>query len=268
MKQIGSSIETITPDIAAQWLRSNSGNRPLSRNTVEVYVTDMRAGRWQLNGETIIFDESGGLINGQHRLTACVKAGVPFVSAIVRGVDRSSFVTMDNGRRRKAADVLAISGEVNTLLLSACARTHAQLRMGFTTTLAKTVTSGVIIEEVKNYPAIRVVVNVAVGNKKLRSMVNGSVIGVFARAISLGWEEEILSAMERIGSGKHTRDDDPIWLLRERLIDNRAVATKIAKSSIEIAVTIKAVNALVQHKNVKLLRYSPTSEVFPVLVAP
>ena len=75
---VQTSVETITPEKAVEYLRHNTNNyRKLSLATVSKYVAEIKAGRWQLNGETIVFGEDGILKDGQHRLAAIAKAGKP-----------------------------------------------------------------------------------------------------------------------------------------------------------------------------------------------
>ncbi len=65
------SLRIITPGQSEEWLKNNNKhNRPLSRKDIERYAASMESGRWLLNGETIIFDNTGNLLNGQHRLVA------------------------------------------------------------------------------------------------------------------------------------------------------------------------------------------------------
>lgn len=83
-------LEKITPKIAGEYLFQNKSNyRPLKRSVVNRYAEDMKAGRWETNGETIAFDENGVLKNGQHRLAAIVKSGVTVEMVVVRGIDKN-----------------------------------------------------------------------------------------------------------------------------------------------------------------------------------
>lgn len=87
---ITSKVERITPKIAEEYLFQNKNNyRPLKRSVVNRYAEDMKNGRWEMNGETITFDENGVLKNGQHRLAAIVKSGITVEMVVVRGVDKN-----------------------------------------------------------------------------------------------------------------------------------------------------------------------------------
>jgi len=84
------SVEKISPEIAAEYLKVNVKNyRKLQRSVIKRYAEDMKAGRWELNGEPIVFDNNGMLKNGQHRLAAIIMSGVTVEIAVVRGVDES-----------------------------------------------------------------------------------------------------------------------------------------------------------------------------------
>ena len=104
------TIETITPEIAAEMLQHNKGNRSLRQNRVADYSRDMAAGRWKLTGDPIVFDSNGMLIQGQHRLHACVRAAVPFVTAVLRNADPEIFAVLDSGLSRKNNDMLRHEG--------------------------------------------------------------------------------------------------------------------------------------------------------------
>lgn len=102
------SIETITPEIAESYLETNyENNRKLSQRIVNGYAEDMKRGNWLLNPAAhIVFCKDGTLYDGQHRLYACVQAGVPFVTYVTRGCDPRLYHVIDTGRSRTAADVL------------------------------------------------------------------------------------------------------------------------------------------------------------------
>jgi hypothetical protein len=112
----------ITPEIAAEWLKCNPNNRHVRGNDVMRYSRDMVSGKWQLNGETIKFDTNGDLLDGQHRLRACVVAGVPFKSIVVRGLPPEARKTVDTGVKRQFSDQLRMGGEVNGHILAALLR--------------------------------------------------------------------------------------------------------------------------------------------------
>lgn len=113
---------TVTPDIAREWAEKNTRNRPVRYNKVAQFARDMKAGRWALNGETIKIDVDGNLLDGQHRVYACIQAEVPFVSVVITGLPPEAQDTIDTGIARRMADQLSLRGETNASLLAAIAR--------------------------------------------------------------------------------------------------------------------------------------------------
>ena len=111
------SVVTITPEIAKDWLKrrplssdSSYSQRNVKPRVVDRYCADMKSGNWVLNGEMIKFDIQGKLVDGQHRLEACIESGVSFNSFVLRNVPVESFFTIDTGSIRSNRDVFRMSG--------------------------------------------------------------------------------------------------------------------------------------------------------------
>lgn len=106
--------KTITPNMAQDMLNRSESigivNRKPSQNYIDLYAREMKEGRWKLNGVAIKIDENGGILDGQHRLQACVASGIPFQSIVMYGVPRDTFDTLDCGRSRTASQVLKMKG--------------------------------------------------------------------------------------------------------------------------------------------------------------
>ena len=111
-------IQTITPKEAKEILAGQIKNRSVSNAVVKRYAKQMKDLRWQLNGETITFG-SGMLIDGQHRLHACIKADVPIKVICVVLDNNEAFNTIDSGKRRNVADVFSINGMKRTTAIAA-----------------------------------------------------------------------------------------------------------------------------------------------------
>lgn len=104
MPKLKASVQIITPAIARMWLDTTLKNRTLRQSRVKQYAADMKAGRWKLNGESIKFDSTGHLLNGQHRLHAVIEADVTVEMLVVYNVDPSAQTTMDSGLVAKLYD--------------------------------------------------------------------------------------------------------------------------------------------------------------------
>lgn len=111
-----SQVEKITPEIAAEYLKANVGNRAIRRSKVRSYATMIKRGEWLLTDQGISFDVTGRLQNGQHRLSAVIVAGVPVDMYVTRGCDPRAFLVLDQGVKRDTADVFAIEKRVGDVL--------------------------------------------------------------------------------------------------------------------------------------------------------
>jgi len=113
------AVEQITPDAARTLLQSNTHNRNVRLNRVAQLAEAMERGEWELNGETIKIATDGTLLDGQHRLQAVVDSGVTIHSLVLRDLSHAAQDTVDTGRRRRLADVLAIEGHADSHALAA-----------------------------------------------------------------------------------------------------------------------------------------------------
>lgn len=102
-------IIKITPELASEFLRKNTINRNIREKRVNQYVKEMQEGKWELNGESIKFNDKGELIDGQHRLSAIAKSGMTIEMCVVKDVP-STVTILDRGSGRSTADTLLIGG--------------------------------------------------------------------------------------------------------------------------------------------------------------
>lgn len=106
-------LETITPAIAKELLLTNKNNRPLNRQNINRIISEIKNGTFVVNGETVKISKKGILLDSQHRMHAIIEANIPVTTFVVRGIDENVFKTIDTGKSRTAADVLAIEGVEN-----------------------------------------------------------------------------------------------------------------------------------------------------------
>lgn len=104
------ALETVTPAQAREYLASALGARKPDARAVGSYAKTMKSGAWVVNGQPIIFDTEGHLIDGVQRLTACIEAGVPFTTLVARGVHGDTLHTIDQHRARSYVAVLEARG--------------------------------------------------------------------------------------------------------------------------------------------------------------
>lgn len=106
-------VETVTPELAAEWLTRNRRNRALQARAVKALVDAIKAGEWRMTHQGVAFGSDGNLYDGQHRLTAIVEAGVAVPMLVTRGLERAALDAIDTGQVRKAHDVLSIADGIH-----------------------------------------------------------------------------------------------------------------------------------------------------------
>ena len=110
LKDVTAGPELITPEIAAEMLTHNIRNRRLKKGRIPAYVRDIIAMRCRANGESIVFDEDGVLVDGQNRLYAILSSGIAVPFLVVRGIPKSEAKIYNRGVIRTAWDTAVISG--------------------------------------------------------------------------------------------------------------------------------------------------------------
>lgn len=106
-------IVTVTPEMAAEWLDRAATRSPADSRAIDTYKKLMEAGAWLENGQPLIFDENGRLLDGVQRLHACIAANTPFITAIAKNVRADTLHTIDQHRKRLYTGVLESRGYKN-----------------------------------------------------------------------------------------------------------------------------------------------------------
>lgn len=119
LTRIDVRVMLITPEMAQEFLTRNISNRRLDEKTVALYARLLREGHFMLSNDAICFSRQDILLNGQHRLTACCKTGKPMYCIVCRGMPSESYIIMDNGKNRSAADILSVQANVKNATLTA-----------------------------------------------------------------------------------------------------------------------------------------------------
>jgi predicted transcriptional regulator len=109
------NLEKITPVMASKYLENALQNRKIKKETVKQYSSDMKKGFWVLSPQPIVFDESGKLMDGQHRLLAVIDSKTPIDFIVARNVPKTAIFGIDMGTSRSASDLFAINGECEEL---------------------------------------------------------------------------------------------------------------------------------------------------------
>lgn len=257
-------VMTVTPEEARLWLDTkNSKNRPISENAVAKYSQEMKQGRWRLNGQPIIFNKTGQLANGQHRLLACVRANTTFETVVTWGMEDEAFETIDDCNTRSMADVLHIRGESSPNLLSAGLRflwlyvkgeiEHKDLRRG------QVCTKPLLQATLEKNPKIRDSVKFY---NLLKARPGGLLISA-GMAIGLHYlfslvdEKKADEFFNRFQSGLELTDDNPVYILRNKIIAAQKDTSTMLTNSARYYYMVMTWNAYVKGTYVKRLVFTP-----------
>lgn len=255
--------EKISPKKALEYLGRNVNNRPIRKSVVNEYAEAMSAGEWTLNGDMIRFNENGDLIDGQHRLSACVQSGVTIETYIGRGLGHAAFDTFDKGSPRQLRDQLARQGERYYSTLAAAIKLFFALNQGQSFVKSAKVRPTQANEILDKHPRLRDSNLFACENAKCKLM-QPSIVAVlhymFARLDPVTCDQ----FWERIITGEGITKTMPEYWLRERLIGNLQSKAKLQKEFI-VAITIKAWNFRRQGKTCKTLKWAEGEEFPQVL---
>lgn len=220
---ITSAVEIITPEKAREYLQRNARNRKLSRHTIEAYAGDMRAGRWLFTGDPIQFDAGGNLINGQHRLSAIVMSGEPQRMMVIRGLPTQAISHLDQGRKRTVSDILSIEGARHASLAGGAARALMALAGNRLSDgehiFVKRVSAQLVLEIVRRHPNLDASAQIC---ERIKVVGPSIVAGVhYAAAELMGKRELADAAVLVLLHGVAAYEGDPVFILRERLIEAR-----------------------------------------------
>ena len=110
-------VVRITPEMAAEWLKLNVGNRPISNAIVESYTRAILSGNWSLTHQGIAFDENGVLRDGQHRMNAIIRAGIPVEMNVTFGMPWADgeIKEIDTHRVRTYNNIMQMSGQTDRI---------------------------------------------------------------------------------------------------------------------------------------------------------
>jgi hypothetical protein len=97
------AIESIGPERAEAYLALNRGNRNIVQSHVAALARDIANGHWMFNAQPICFSREGRLLNGQHRLSAVLEAGLPIEVMVMHGLPEEAFQTYDKQAKKAPA---------------------------------------------------------------------------------------------------------------------------------------------------------------------
>lgn len=254
-------VVKVTPKKAGEWIQRNVNNRPVRRSRVDLYAGAMKSGAWKLNGDAIRFNGNGDLIDGQHRLLACISCGVPFETYVVHGIEHDAFDTIDQGDKRTTADVFSRHGYKHYTMLSAATRwvwryegqmhRHGAMR------------SDEANDIIERHPALHTATQKA-SEKGRNGLINPGLLAFLDYWTGQKDQDRADKFWLSVAEGDGLEKGTAAYLLHKRLVSNLASVAKLDPTTIA-ALCIKAWNAFVTKKPCGTLKWGEQEE-FPTII--
>lgn len=242
----------VTPVLAEVLLKGNKLNRPVSEKNIIFLSNQMRAGTFKRDtGESIKVSKTGNLLDGQHRLLAIIRANIAQQMLVVSELDDDIFSVLDTGKKRNASDVLSINGYKSTVGLSGMVRAIKILN-SITVNFKQqnAITNSEILEFVKDNEEISEIYSFCENYyRKFRSIPPNNLAAIYFILVKKGYlPEKIEEFMNLYSTGLSLKDDNPIYVLRNKLIIDSQSKSKLSVKN-KIALFIHTWNLWTRNKN-------------------
>lgn len=226
----------ITPDHAARILETrNTLNRNINFHKIEQAKRDIAARRFRVNGESIIFGNDGSLLDGQHRLHACVATGIPITTLCAFGIEPDARNTIDQGKVRTTGDILQIDGVHDGNNVASIARMVICYEQGngLQSMSRSSISTADVRAFVDEHPEI---IDVCKWARSFRTglvrVCPPAVLGAARMIIEPRMGPLILDYLHQVASGENISGNDPAFAVRRRLASFKRVANTVALEAI------------------------------------
>lgn len=255
----------ITPQMAKNWLGNNFNNRNLSKRRVHDYVRQINKGQWQINGETIKISKDDTLLDGQHRLQAVVNSNKSIKSFVAYGADKEAFKTIDTGKSRGASDILSIAGYTNPIVLAAAVRAYKRYEKDAVqdSEYCK-LTNTEVLNFVEKTPKFGQSVQKAAKYQKINKLITPSMCALLYYVLSSSHASHAANFFNKLDSGDNLAKNDPIFVLRERLIERSGIGEVSRREAwVPIWLAITTWNAFKKGETYESIRLPSTFDSYP-----
>jgi hypothetical protein len=259
MAIIRSRIETITPEGASKLLEKNTLNRSIRENLVDAYAKDMKSGMWKTNGKTIVIADTGRVLDGQHRLWACVMSDTAFETNVCRGVDESTFDTIDTGINRNSGDIFGIAGVTNSQHIASAVRWIYRYVNGLIRSKCK-VSSRDLLERYQKLSGVDL--GLPFG-RKLKAFAPPAMWAALWWLLQQADPDKGAEFCNAFLTDEWETGHGPIKAAKKRIVEI-ALAKHPAPPEERLAIVIKGWNAFYQGRDVRAIKLTRT-ESFPVI---
>lgn len=245
-----------TPEYAAYLVTKNvNHNRPVDRRSLERYIADMETGDFPYTGASICIDWDGRLIDGQHRLLACVQCGIGFSANLIENMDPRMFGYMDRNKNRTASDHFVVKQKMTgkSVSYSHQAATLAGMLLeekqfgadGFVARMAMhgrlsadPAKRGEFAHEFSDDPKFRFAISQGI---TLKALMTGK-IGMYCvyKMRQAASEKIAHDFITRLRSGQNMDSNDPARVLHDRLTDSKKLTKKNLTDQDRVGLSSKA----------------------------
>lgn len=252
-------LEMISPAQAKEYLERSIPNRRINDGTVTRYADDMREGRWSNNGQPIIFNEAGELLDGQHRLRAVIVSGRTVAFMVTRGVPTVAMETMDTNRPRSLNDVLTLKGYKNTANIAGAARLVWNYAAGVN--LTYTASKSALLKFIEGHPKFVLDASPWVEKYKQNLFPRSPITAVLALATeSAQLNEEAKKFADGVLYGEGLYKGDARFTLR-RWMEQLRARHEYSGSSVSVptfGATARAWTAYAKGETLEYIRFPPS----------
>jgi hypothetical protein len=255
---MNTQVVKMTPEKARALIENGDNNRPLTANHVEMLAHQMKKGFWVLNGQPIILDADGYVLDGQHRLHAVVASGVTVDLLLVEGVPSAAFSTIDNNKTRNPADALACMGVPNYTDVSSLLLFIERYETTKCHSLSRRFTQAQAVDALKRHPqAVSCVHEFHKYSKGL--LPTGSVFGI--AYYSKQPKSKIHDYLSQVTSGVCKSSTSAAARMASRMIQNKTTKAKLPTLTVQ-ALSVIAWNYFAEDREPTFIRFSEGQE-FP-----
>ncbi len=268
-KIMRTEVKLITPHLASIYLERNNVNRILRPPVVASYADQMRRGQWKLTSQGISFDTNNNLVNGQHRLYAVIKSGVSVKMSVTFEEDPEAFKYIDTSKRRTVSDVFYIEDITNANNISAGIGRYVALNRQLESSSTKYTEMKLTSEDMlqiyhSDAEFWSNTTNLAYRcYSNLRLLPPSAITGFMAHLIKTRkHRHEIVERfiLELFDIEAHTNQVIPLF--RKTIFNAELTLRKISPNH-KIALLIKTWNYYITNREVKILRFTPSTDNYP-----
>lgn len=248
--------QIITPSEAKAILLAMPKQRHLRPGNVKYFKDLITAGRFRVTHQGIAFDKAGKLIDGQHRLNACVEADAAIEVQVTFNMDPELFDSIDRGQGRNATDDLVCAalaqGRVDGNLLVGAAKIIWHLennRVPWTSVERGSFTMDTMRDLIMRHEYLYDAVSYTGKHQGALKGMGASVASAFYTLFREINPHKADIFMEQIITGENLRHGDPAYALREYKRFTGSALNKSIRSAMMV-VLVRCWNAFVEGRQI------------------